>query len=103
MNGAKLFRMMHDDAQSVFPGICAEGLTPAESAGGDAASPPRLRRADRSQVLLRPCALEDLIDAEHPARIVWEVVGRWDLGPFLAPLPSRAAKRPGRAATDPQC
>jgi transposase len=67
----------------------------------DAAAPPRLRRPDRAQVLLRPCALEDLIDGEHPARVVWEVVGRWDLSRFLATLQARG-ERPGRAATDPR-
>lgn len=93
--------MMHDDAQSVFPGICAEGLTPAESAAALPADPPRLRRADRAQVLLRACALEELIEEDHLARIVWAVVEGWDLRAFLDTVAARG-QMPGRAATDPK-
>lgn len=65
------------------------------------AAPPRLRRADRAQVLLRPCALEDLIEDDHLARMVWAVVERWDLGAFLDSVAARG-ETPGRAATDPK-
>jgi transposase len=81
------------------PGTTDDSL--AKSPTHDAAMPPRLRRPDRSQVLLRPCALDDVIDAEHPARIVWEVVCRWDLSKFLTGVRARG-ERPGRAATDPK-
>ena len=75
----------------------------APAAGAAAPLPPaepRLRRADRLQVLLRPCSLEELLPAEHPARVVWAVVSRWDLGRFLAGIKARG-EVPGRAATDP--
>jgi transposase len=62
---------------------------------------PRLRRADRAQILLRPCALEDLLPPDHPARTVWELVCRWDLRGFLAKIRARG-ETPGRPATDPR-
>jgi transposase len=62
---------------------------------------PRLRRADREQMLMRPCSLEDLLEPEHPARIVWALVCRWDLSLFLATIMARG-EAPGRAATDPR-
>jgi transposase len=71
---------------------------------GNAALPPaepRLRRADRSQILLRPCSLEELLEPEHPARIVWALVCGWDLSLFLASIMARGEK-PGRASTDPR-
>ena len=52
-------------------------------------------------MLLRPCALEDLIEEGHLARVVWGVVERWDLSAFLAAVASRG-ETPGRAATDPK-
>src|SRR3954467_5133709 len=62
--------------------------------------PPRLRRPNREQVVLVPRRLEDLLPPAHLARVVWDLVGRWDLSRFLAPLRARGS-RPGRPATDP--
>jgi hypothetical protein len=86
------------DADAKVPASSKEASRAATAASE---APPRLRRADRAQVLLRPCALDELIDADHPARVVWEVVGRWDLSGFLATLKARG-QQPGRAATDPR-
>jgi transposase len=52
-------------------------------------------------VLLRPCALEDLLPPAHQARTLWAVVERLDLSPFHQPLRARG-DAPGRAATDPR-
>ena len=62
---------------------------------------PRLRRADRAQMLMRPCFLEDLLEPDHLARVVWGLVCRWDLSLFLAVIAARG-EAPGRAATDPK-
>jgi transposase len=62
---------------------------------------PRLRLADRSQVLLRPLSLEETLAPDHPARIIWALVCRWDLTLFLATVVARGEK-PGRPATDPR-
>ena len=64
-------------------------------------APPRLRQPDRAQMLIRPCSLEELIAPDHSVRVVWEVVGRWDLAPFLQHIKARG-EAPGRAATNPQ-
>src|SRR5438552_3996283 len=92
--------MIHDDAQMLMPGAWADDR-PAGAAPALPPAPPRLRRADRAQVLLRPCALDELIPADHLARTVWALVERWDLGAFLATVAARG-ERPGRAATDPK-
>jgi transposase len=76
----------------------------AGTASSTAALPPaapRLRRADRAQMVMRACELEALVGPEHPVRVVWEVVGRWDLSRFLAQVSARG-EAPGRAATDPR-
>jgi hypothetical protein len=46
---------------------------------------PRLRRADREQ-LLPPMPLNDLLTDDHQARVVWRFVERLDLTPVSAPL-----------------
>ena len=47
--------------------------------------PPRLRRPDRNQALMQPCVLEELLEADHPARTIWEVTGRLDLSGTVRP------------------
>jgi len=42
-------------------------------------STPRLVSIDRRQILLRAVDVEKLIDADHSARSLWELVGRLDL------------------------
>ena len=44
---------------------------------------PRLRLAQRDQVEIRCCSLDQLIAAEHPVRVVWEAVCGLDLSGWL--------------------
>jgi transposase len=46
-------------------------------------------------------ALEDLLDTDHQARVVWDFCRGLDLGPLYARIRSRAGG-PGRAAIDPR-
>jgi len=65
------------------------------------APPPRLRRPDRAQMLMRPCSLDELLADDHDARLVWQLVETWDLSRFLDTIRARG-EAPGRAATDPK-
>jgi transposase len=81
-------------------------VMPATDGPSEVATPappqaaPRLRRANRDQVLLRPCSLEELLEPEHPARTVWALVTSWDLSRFLEVIRARG-EAPGRSAIDP--
>jgi transposase len=44
---------------------------------------PRLAPIDRSQLILRTVDVERLIDEDHSARSIWELVGRMDLSLYL--------------------
>ena len=65
------------------------------------APPPRLRRPDREQMLMRPCSLDELLADDHDARLVWQLVRAWDLSGFLDTIRARG-ERPGQSATDPR-
>jgi transposase len=52
-------------------------------------------------MLLRPCAIDELIPDDHDARLVWDLVETWDLTGFLGTIRARG-EAPGRAATDPK-
>jgi transposase len=43
---------------------------------------PRYEVIDREQLSWRPIDIERLIGAEHPARAIWEFIGRLDLSPY---------------------
>jgi transposase len=62
--------------------------------------PPRLRQADRQQVVMRAASLDSLLPDEHRARVVWEYVQGVDLAPLYAGIRS-VDGRAGRDATDP--
>jgi transposase len=61
---------------------------------------PRLRTVDRQQ-LLPAMPLEDLLDTDHQARVVWDFVSQLDLSLLYARI--RAVEGgPGRPAIDPR-
>jgi transposase len=62
---------------------------------------PRLRRANREQIVFRAAPLDALISHDHPARIVWAYVEGLDLTPLYDRI--KAVERgPGRAPIDPK-
>jgi transposase len=70
--------------------------------GGEGeASRRRLKPIDRKQLVLRPVDVERLIEDDHPARAMWELVGQLDLSQFYAPIKVVEGEA-GRSATDPR-
>jgi len=61
---------------------------------------PRLVRAERRQVELRAMTLDELIGPDHLARLVWQMVERFDLRPLLDRIEAREGT-PGHPQTDP--
>ena len=61
----------------------------------------RLRLADRRQVVMSMQCHDDLVEAEHPVRVIWQVVCRLDLSQFYAPIRAREGEV-GRDSTDPR-
>ncbi len=62
---------------------------------------PRLRKANREQLLLEPIDLESLVSDDHPVRVVWEYVSQLDLSAWSSTVKSVEGSA-GRSATDPQ-
>jgi transposase len=61
----------------------------------------RVQRADRSQIEWISRSLDETIPDEHPARIIWSLLGRLDLSAFYANVRSLVG-RAGRPAGDPK-
>jgi transposase len=75
-------------------------LPPAADSGALPPRKPRLRTADRQQVI-PAMPLEDLLDTDHQARLVWDFVLNLDLTP-LEQLIRSVEGGPGAPATDPR-
>lgn len=59
----------------------------------------RMQCADRSQVGMHFCSIDELVSADHQVRGVWEAVCQMDLSAFEAPIKSREFTA-GRSAND---
>src|SRR5207249_2167175 len=95
------FRLLHQ-GRRISRGSC-QGLAmsdppPAITATSVPTPKPRLRTVDRQQ-LLPAMPLEDLLDTDHQARVVWDFVVQLDLSPLYAQIRS-VEGGPGRPAID---
>ncbi len=61
----------------------------------------RLREPNRKQLILQPTDLDGLIEPEHPARAIWQVLEKLDLSRFYEPIKAREGIA-GRDASDPR-
>jgi len=96
-----------ESEQNRLPGLVAaqESYSPkggvwSEKEEGERARKPRFEPIDREQLFWRMVNVERLIGEEHPARAIWEFVGKLDLSGYTAEI--RAVKgMAGRPAWNP--
>ena len=62
---------------------------------------PRLASINRQQLVLRSIDVERLIDEDHSARLIWQLIGRLDLNLYYAQIEAVEGCA-GREHTDPQ-
>ncbi len=62
---------------------------------------PLIRHVNRQQMSWRAVDVERLISEDHPARAIWEGIGRLDLSSFYRTIES-SVEEGGRPAFDPQ-
>src|SRR5580693_10766852 len=78
-----------------------EPPSPAQAAQSMGAGKPRLRVPVRDQMEMRWASLDDLIEADHPVRVVWAAVCTLDLKSWLGEIKA-VEGHVGRDATDPR-
>jgi transposase len=97
-------RLLRNSKLSAFAFLCVseEGQSSTNLENAVAGSRlPRLRLVDRAQMCWHVVDVERLIEDDHPARAVWELIGGLDLTSFLSPIGSINGQA-GRPAFDPQ-
>jgi transposase len=81
-----------------MPEPAAAPPSPTRSANSAA---PKLKPIDRSQGLLRPVIVEELVGPDHKVRAIWDLTGQLDLSGFYTNIKSKEGKA-GNAAWDPR-
>ncbi len=83
------------------PDDLPEPPSPAQAAQSTAAGKPRLRLPIRDQIEMRWASLDEMLEADHPVRIVWAAVCNLDLSSWLGEIKA-VERHVGRDATDPR-
>ena len=84
-----------------LPGMEAIAAAPLAPAVQGAPARPRVKPVERSQMSWQMMDVERLIEPEHPARAIWELVGRLKLAGFYAPIEAVEGTA-GRTPWDPR-
>jgi transposase len=84
-----------------LPGLEAVATAPQSSPAPAEAGRPRVKPVDRSQLTWQMLDVERLIEPDHPARAIWELVGRVKLEGFYAPIEAVEGTA-GRTPWDPR-
>src|SRR5580765_4250186 len=81
------------------------GMEPCTATAAPAAAAPptrpRVKAVDRTQLSWQMVDVERLIEMDHPARAIWELVGRLKLDGFYAPIEAVEGSA-GRSPWDPR-
>jgi transposase len=83
------------------PDDLPEPPSPAQAAQSMPSGKPRLRLPIRDQIEMRTASLDDLLEADHPVRVVWAAVCALDLKSWLGEIKA-VEGHVGRDATDPR-
>src|SRR5205814_2137722 len=75
--------------------------TPLVPTVANAPTRPRVKAVDRSQLTWQMLDVEGLIEQDHPARAIWDLVGRLKLEGFYSPIEAVEGGA-GRAPWDPR-
>src|SRR3954471_22612960 len=75
--------------------------TPLVPTVANAPTRPRVKAVDRSQLTWQMLDVEGLIEQDHPARAIWDLVGRLKLEGFYAPIEAVEGSA-GRTPWDPR-
>lgn len=89
------------ETDKLLPGWEATEAPPPKAAAEAVAPRARIKPVDRSQMMMRPVDVEGLIEEDHPARAIWEFVGKLDLSSYQKPIEAVEGVA-GRPVWDPR-
>lgn len=90
-----------EPGQEALPGLEKVAVAPLAEAGPAKSARPRVRAVDRSQLSWQMLDVERLVEPDHAARAIWELVGGLKLDGFYAPIEALEGSA-GRTPWDPR-
>ncbi len=90
-----------NQADEELPGLEGVSSTPVPPAVSASPVQPRVKPVDRCQLTWQMLDVERLIEPDHAARAIWELVGRLKLEGFYAPIEAVEGSA-GRTPWDPR-
>jgi transposase len=75
--------------------------SPSKTEAGEKTAAKRLRRIDRSQMVIRPVDVEKLVEADHKVRAIWAMVSQLDMSRLEGEIKAVEGGK-GRSAYDPR-
>lgn len=93
--------MSNDQQPALFPVAELEALPTAAKAAERQTPTPRLNKPERFQARMICESLDQRLDADHPARLVWKLVQGLDLSPLYERIEALEGSA-GRNASDPR-
>ena len=89
------------ETDKLLPGL-EDTQAPPPKASAEAPTPrARIKPVERNQMMMRPVDVERLIEEDHPARAIWEFVGKLDLSAYEKPIEAVEGVA-GRPVWDPR-
>ena len=89
------------ESDQLLPGLEGPVAPSPKAAAVVPAGPARIKPVDRNQMMMRPVDVERLIEADHPARAIWEFVGHLDLSAYAKAIAAVEGVA-GRPVWDPR-
>ncbi len=89
------------ESDELLPGLEVTESSRPQSAAQAPQPKARIKPVDRNQMMMRPVDVERLIEEDHPARAIWEFVGRLDLSSYVQPIEAVEGVA-GRPVWDPR-
>ena len=89
------------ETDKLLPGLEATEAPPPKASAAAAAPLARIKPVVRNQMMMRPVDVEGLIEEDHPARAIWELVGHLDLSSYEKPIEAVEGAA-GRPVWDPR-
>lgn len=90
--------MREEYVEDMFPVECRRRIVDEAQ---EVVRVPKLKEVNRKQLIIRPCDIEKLIEADHAARGIWELVSSLDLSGYYKEIASEQGEA-GRPAIDPK-
>ena len=89
------------ETDKLLPGLEDTPAPPPKASAEAPTARASIKPVERNQMMMKPIDVERLIEEDHPARAIWEFVGKLDLSAYEQPIEAVEGVA-GRPVWDPR-